>query len=95
MQHCILVKWNEEVTDKMALLPGIQAIFDRSKTFPGIHGVEYITNVIDRPNRYDLLIRIDMDKDVLSDYDASEFHHAWKDGYSAKIAKKAIFDYED
>ena len=59
-----------------------------------VHGVEVIPNVIDRPNRYDLLIRIAMDESALPLYDACDAHHRWKDEYGALIEKKAIFDCE-
>ena len=40
MKHCILAKWNENVTDKAALLPPIAALFSTADTIPGVHGVE-------------------------------------------------------
>lgn len=50
--------------------------------------------MIDRPNRYDLLILICMDKTALPAFDESEVHHVWKDTYTPFIAQKAIFDCE-
>lgn len=96
MKHCILVKYIEEVTDqqKVDLVPEITEVFVPLKEMEGIHGVEIITNVVDRPNRYDILIRIDMDQNVLSIYDQSEPHKIWKRDYAKYIDKKAIFDYE-
>ena len=40
----------------------------------------------------DLMIRIDMDKEALPAYAASEPHLRWKKEYGSRIAKKAIFD---
>ncbi len=57
-----------------------------------MHSITVHPNVIDRPNRYDLLIRIDMDAEALPTYDSCETHHRWKDGYGHLVAKKAIFD---
>ena len=51
-----------------------------------------IPNVVDRPNRYDLMIRLTMDTPALTAYDASEAHHRWKELYGPLIAQKAIFD---
>lgn len=92
MKHHILVKWNECVTDKAALLPAIKALFQGVLTVPGVYGVTLHPNIIDRPNRYDLLILIDMDAAALPVYDRCEAHHRWKDEYSGLIEKKAIFD---
>ena len=49
---------------------------------------------VDRANRYDLMIVLDMDKDALPNWDASDIHHRWKDEYGGLLEKKAIFDYE-
>ena len=96
MKHCILVKYNADVdaAKKEKLLPEIRELFSGLSVIEGIHGVEVIPNVVDRPNRYDLLIRIDMEKETLPVYDASEPHHVWKRDYACYLAKKAIFDYE-
>ena len=92
INHCILVKWNETVTEKEALLPGIRAIFDRTKALDGVYGLKYLTNVTDRPNRYDLMIVVTMEEAALPAYDKSEPHLTWKETYSGLIAAKAIFD---
>ena len=94
MKHHIIVKFTEG-TDVQALLQPVREIFDECLKIPGIHGVELKTSCIDRPNRYDLMIAIDMDKEALPAYDASEPHHRWKDTYGPITAKKAIFDCED
>ena len=94
MKHHIIVKFTEG-TDVQALLPPVREIFDECLKIPGIHGVELKTSCIDRPNRYDLMIAIDMDKEALPAYDVSEPHHRWKDTYGPITAKKAIFDCED
>ncbi len=49
---------------------------------------------MDRDNRYDVLIRLDMDADALPRYDVSAMHHRWKDEFGPLLEKKAIFDYE-
>lgn len=92
MKHCILVKFKKEYNWKSEL-DNIKRIFN-SIDIEGVNFVEYITNCIDRENRYDLLIRIDMERSALPLYDSSSNHHEWKDTYSENIEKKAIFDYE-
>ena len=81
MQHCILVKWTPDAGDKDALAKEATALTIRR-------------NVINRPNRYDLLIELTMTPDMLPAYDASEPHHRWKETFGARIQQKAIFDYE-
>ena len=93
MKHHILVKWKKEYKDKINI-EEIKSIFDKTLTINGVKNVEYIPNVIDRPNRYDLLIRIEMEIDTLVVYDSSVYHKMWKEKYSDLIDSKAIFDSE-
>ena len=94
MKHSILAKWNETVTDKAALLAQVRALYAAADDIPGVHGVTVHPCCIDRPNRYDLMIVLDMDKEALPNWDASDIHHRWKDEYGELLDKKAIFDYE-
>lgn len=95
MKHHILVKWTAEVQDKAALAREVEKLFQGVLALQGVDAVSVRPNVIDRPNRYDLLIRITMDASALPAYDDCETHHRWKDDYGHLVAKKAIFDCED
>ena len=94
MKHCILVKWNSLVENKSQIVKEVRKLFLKLLTVDGIHDVKLHENVTDRANRYDLMICIEMDKEVLSIYDESEPHHEWKEKYGKFVEKKAIFDYE-
>ena len=93
MKHNILVKFKKEV-DYKAMLEDIANLFNGLKEIEGINDIVIHTNCIDRENRYDLLIQIDMKKETLPVYDESQIHKLWKSNYSIYIDKKAIFDYE-
>ena len=95
MKHCILVKWNSEIKDKHEVVGSVKTIFDELLKINGIHAVSYRENCIDRANRYDLLICIDMDEDVLPTYDASAPHLKWKEKYGKFVENKAIFDFKE
>lgn len=95
MKHCIIVKWNETVTDNAAILDGVREVFADCTATDGVKGVEIIPNVIDRPNRYDVMIVVTMDKDALPSWDNSDTHKRWKAEYGDRIASKAIFDAEE
>ena len=87
MKHCILAKFTPEAkAQRAALLPRIREIFSAAADIPGVHGAE--------DNRYDVLIRLDMDREALSLYDVSAMHHRWKDEFTPLLEKKAIFDHE-
>lgn len=92
MLHHILVKWKERPADPAARCREVEAVFQPCLSIPGVHRVEVIPNVIDRPNRYDMLIRITLDEASLPLYDDCDAHHRWKDEYGSLIEKKAIFD---
>lgn len=94
MRHRIIVKWNEKVTDKEAILPGIQELFAPVKELPGIQDIHFFTSCVDRPNRFDLAIAIDMEEGALEAYDVSEAHKKWKETYTPYILSKTIFDCE-
>lgn len=97
MRHCILVKYNETVDQaaKEKLLPEIQKVFAPLTEIDGIESVRLFPCTVDRDNRYDLLIRIEMDPAALPAYDDSEPHRIWKRDYARYLEKKAIFDYEE
>lgn len=71
MKHCILAKWNETVTDKAALLAQVRALYTAADDIPGVHSVTVHPCCIDRPNRYNLMIVLDMDREALPNWDAS------------------------
>ena len=95
MKHHIIVKWNEQVQDKKAILSEIDALFQNTTSIEGIRKVELISNIINRPNRYDLMIVIFMDEAALPVYDECIWHKQWKEEYGKYIASKAIFDSEE
>ena len=96
MKHHIIVKYNEKVTDKNAMNDEVEKLFSGlPEEVEGVHGVTCFRNCIDRSNRYDLMIRIDIEKEKLSVYDDCRIHHFWKDNYAHLLEKKCIFDYED
>ena len=95
MKHCIIAKYTPEAYPKREeLLPRIREIFSAAGAIPGVHGAEVLPNCVDRSNRYDVMIVLDMDREALPLYDDSEMHHRWKDEFGPLLEKKAIFDYE-
>lgn len=94
MKHFILAKFKPGVADKAALLAPIRSLFSAASDIPGVRGAEVYPCCVDRPNRYDVMIVLDMDPAALSLYDESAMHHAWKDQYGDLLEKKAIFDGE-
>ena len=94
MRHHIIVKFNDQAPDKATLLKDVTALFAESTAIPGVHGYSVHPNVIDRSNRYDMMIILYMDEAALPAYDESAMHKRWKAEYGPFIDKKAIFDCE-
>ncbi len=94
MKHYIIVKYNDSVSDKLKLLHEIQELFEKTTQIEGIHEVHVYPCCINRPNRYDVMIEMIMEKDALALYDDCEWHHIWKRDYAKYLEKKTIFDCE-
>ena len=94
MRHFIIVKFKKETgKEEIArMTEPVRELFRPLTEMPGIHGVSVSRNVVDRDNRYDLAIEIDMDREALEAYDASEPHREWKARYGELIDKKTIID---
>lgn len=94
MKHYIIVKFTQG-TDYCALAEPVRKIFEETLSIPGIHNVDIRLSNSDRPNRFDMMIIMDMDKAALAAYDVSEPHLRWKSEYGNVVEKKTIFDCDD
>lgn len=94
MKHHIICKFNNSVSDKSAIADEARALFSQLESMNGINKTEVFENCIDLPNRFDLMIRIDMDKNALSEYNNSNVHRYWKENYAKYLESKTIFDCE-
>ena len=93
MKHYIIAKLKEGY-DRDALIAPVTEIFEETLSIPGVHAVKVKPCCIDRPNRYDIMIEIDMDREALEAYDHCEPHKRWKDTYGCMLSAKTIFDSE-
>lgn len=93
MIHYIIVKFNDTVTDKQAMCLQIEALFLPAAKMPGIHSVQLHTTCIDRPNRHDLMIQMEMEPDALEAFDHSAIHQTWKAQFGQFVESKTIFDH--
>lgn len=94
MQHYIIVKFNEG-TNKKELLEPITKIFRETLKIDGVKNVDIFPSCSQRENRYDLMIKMEVTKEGLENYDASSLHKQWKEEFGKYILNKTIFDCED
>lgn len=92
MKHHIIVKFSDAVTDKTALLGDIKALFAAAEPIPGVRGYQFFPNCVARPNRYDLMIIVELEPDALPNWDESPLHKSWLSDFGDIVAQKAIFD---
>ena len=95
MNHCIIAKFSEGVQDKPALIKEIKALFSSCDRPAEIEGITIHENCIDRANRYDIMIVIQLAREALPVWDECSLHKRWKSEFGEQLASKAIFDYED
>lgn len=93
MKHLIIVKFKKDFIYEKRI-SDIKNIFEELLSIDGIHDVNVYPKCIFRENRYDLMIEIEMEKEVLQTYDSSPAHKKWKQNYTEYIEQKTIFDYE-
>lgn len=92
MNHYIIVKYKESVSDKQKLLDEITKLFSRAGSIEGIFRISVKPAVITAKNRHDLMIQMEMDQEALAVFDSSEIHKEWKERFGDYISQKTIFD---
>lgn len=92
MKHYIIVKFSEAVKEKEVLYPELEVLFKKAEKIEGIHQVSFYPSVIDLPDRYDIMILMEMEREALPLFDASNIHRNWKTKYGSLLAAKTIFD---
>ena len=93
MKHLIIAKFKKDF-DYEDRITDIKSIFEELLNIDGIHNVNVYPKCIFRENRYDLMIEIEMEKEVLPTYDSSAPHKKWIQNYAEHVELKTIFDYE-
>ena len=91
MKHFIIIKFKEN-TDKDVLIEETEKLFKETETIEGIKKVEVFTNSIKKPNRFDMMIKITLNKGSLKELEQSHTMKDWEDKYNKYIDKKTIFD---
>lgn len=95
MIHYIIIKFIDTVSNKEELSNQINELFLRSYGITGIHQVEVFSSCIDKANRYDLMIKMELEPEALEDFDSSVIHQTWKEKFEKYLAAKTIFDCND
>ena len=93
MNHYIIVKFNEN-TEKKSIINPIRELFQKAINIKEIEKIDIYESNMDLPNRYDLMIKMDLSKKALEEFDNGEIHKEWKERFGKYIMNKIIFDCE-
>ena len=91
MQHYIIVKLNENI-EKEKIINPIKELFKKTTQIKEIKKVEIFESNMNLPNRYDLMIKMELSPKALNEFDNSAIHKEWKEKFGKFIMSKTIFD---
>ena len=91
MQHYIIVKFNENI-EKEEIINPIKELFKRTNQIKEIKKLEIFESNMNLPNRYDLMIKMELSPKALNEFDNSDIHKEWKEKFENFIMSKTIFD---
>ena len=93
MKHYIIAKFRDR-DDTERLLPEITELFRGTLALDGVENVTIRKSNSARENRYSIMIEMDLSREGLEAFDASDVHREWKAVYGDRLESKAIFDCE-
>lgn len=91
MKHYIIVKFNSDYDYKKEI-ENIKKLFNEALKIEGVNKIDIYKSNSDRTNRHDLMIKMELTEQALTDFDNSWIHKKWKEDYGKFIETKTIFD---
>ena len=91
MKHYIIVKFNNDYDYKKEI-ENIKKLFNEALKIEGVNKIDIYKSNSDRTNRHDLMIKMELTEQALTDFDNSWIHKKWKEDYGKFIETKTIFD---
>ena len=93
MRHYIIIKLKDRTT-KNEVAQKARSIFEKTLEIEGVQNVNVYETCVDRPNRYDVMIEMEMQPEALALYDPSDAHMEWKRYCDPLLEAKTVFDCE-
>lgn len=91
LKHFIIVKFKDSLNFNEFVEP-IKKLFNKALKIEGVDKVDIYPSNTNLPNRYDLMIRMELTSKALIEFDNSGIHKLWKSEYGKYIVDKTIFD---
>ena len=91
MKHYIIVKFNSNYDYKKEI-ENIKKLFNEALKIEEVNKIDIYKSNSDRTNRHDLMIKMELTEQALTDFDNSWIHKKWKEDYGKFIETKTIFD---
>lgn len=95
MKHYIIVKLQPDLENAEEILEATRKAYASAVQIPGILKTKVHLNCVDRENRSDFMIEMEMVPGALANWDASPIHKQWKEQFSTYFASKAVIDCND
>ena len=93
MEHYIIVKFKNNYNYSCEL-ENIKELFNKTLKIDGVKKVDIYNSNSSLSNRHDLMIKMELTKEGLTNFDNSSIHKKWKEEYGKYIENKTIFDCE-
>ena len=91
MKHYIIIKLSKD-EDKEKLIKDIKEHYNNVTSIEGVKRVDVFTSSSKLRNRFDMMIKLDLNKQGLQNYEESDFLKKFKEKFDKYISKKTIFD---
>ena len=87
MKHYIIAKFKDR-DDTEKLLPDIKALFQKTLEIKGVESVIIHKSNSTRDNRYSIMIEMNLSREGLEAFDASDVHKEWKATYGRQVREQ-------
>ena len=91
MKHHIILKL-KKTDNPEEIIEGIKNLYNETLKIDGVKKVDIYTTNSKLRNRFDLMIKMDLSKEALKEYENSKIHNEIKEKYDSAISKKTVFD---
>lgn len=91
MKHHIILKLKKNDNSEK-IIEEIKNLYNETLKIQGVKRVDVYTTNSKLRNKFDLMIKMDLTKEALKEYETSDIHNQIKERFDKTISKKTIFD---
>ena len=91
MEHYMIIQFNKDC-DAKEMYESIKELFSGASQIEGVRKAEVFLSSAPLRQRYDMMIKVRMNKGSLASFENSELYRKWKEDYADRIRKLTVFD---